>query len=264
MSDLTRRNYSTQYARRKREAKLAAARVGATCCPKKYGSHRCGGPLETRIDLTSGRTSIICLWCERKARGLCLECPARVRGQSRRCEVCKHRMIRASERRSELRNRAKKRTLARERYHARPEFRSRACERKRLWRKANPDKVRAQKRRFALREGKAREKHLRYHKRYNAKKSRELRKRQMALLVYYAGHPERPVPRCLGCQRYLDWKAGPDGRRGAPPWWCDACAPAYEKARRRRIGRSIRTVDGPPPTPYFPRQAIERARKSVG
>ena len=85
---------------------------------------------------------------------------------------------------------------------------------------------------------------------------------EFAVLNFPDGEaPSRPARKCCGCGLYLDWTASPDGPRGAPPKWCDDCAPIRERARRRRLGRSIKTV-AEPPDPYI-REIHDPAREKA-
>lgn len=257
-----RRTYAREYARRKRERALSTERRATKKCPRRAGPGQCGGELDVVIDLL-GRAIISCALCERRERGTCRDCSAPVEGTVRKAMRCarhkeeaRSRQIRASG----LRHREEQRARNRERYHQ-PAVRARRIEYKRLWRKANPEKVRAGKYRALVRHGKARDKYLRWHKRYNSRKTRQLTKRAEATLAYYATHPNRPVPQCRGCKLYLDWIPLPNGRAGCPPRWCDGCASPAELARRKKSGRSIVALETPPPPRHIALRMVERLQK---
>src|SRR5438046_842328 len=85
------RRRQAEYARRKRERKLAEANRSSTTCQRKQGSGHCGAILETVV-LEGGRTRIVCPLCERRKRGVCQDCPRPVEGRvgtALRCARCK-------------------------------------------------------------------------------------------------------------------------------------------------------------------------------
>jgi len=114
--------------------------------------------------------------------------------------------------------------------HADPVQRARKLERGRAWRKANPDKVKQGKRRFLLREGKARQNYLKLQARHNRNPVRAQKKRELARARYYELHPKRPDCLCRGCGERVDWNGV-----GRPVLRCDrCCAPAELRRRERR------------------------------
>lgn len=149
-----RRRYAREYARRQRAAKLAARNAGATTCQSRLGKHgACGGILETITD-GQGSTRTVCPLCERKRRGVCRECGLPVegqRGKAIRCSFHKAQEALAATARYRQNNPAQYRRSARLSYQRDKAKRAARNEYKRLWRKANRDKVRAQKRRANLR-----------------------------------------------------------------------------------------------------------------
>jgi hypothetical protein len=219
-------------------------------CQRRAGPGICNTLFEITIE--GGRTVSRCPACRRRERGICRDCPLPVYGavgRALRCATCAARAQREHIRASGERHREKRLAASRRYYQENEEIRRRRNEYKKAYRKANPDKVRAQKRREALAQGEHR---LAWHRRHNRKKARILRKRQQARLAYYRDHPTRPAPKCDGCTRWLDWQPMPNGRRGRPPKWCDDCAPVTEKQRRARTGRSIPACDEQPVLTYLP------------
>ena len=259
-----RRTYAREYARKRRARAFAERLRGAVTCPRKEGKHGvCGGRLETIVG-EFGRTVVSCPRCIRRERGICRDCTAPVVGavgKALRCAQCKHAALLRARRKSLEEHREETNARARE-LAQRPDVRARRLEYKRAYRKANPEKVRAWKYREAVSEGRSRTRHLRYHRRYNARKSRAEKKRAAALLAYYATHPERPVARCRGCAGFLDWTPAPG--RGRPPAWCDDCASPVEQKRRVKLGRSFRVVPEPPAPTHVPQIALARAFRLVG
>lgn len=149
-----RRTYDREWKRRKRAREMAARMAGATRCPARLSRTTiCGARLELRIS-DIGASVLVCPLCERKRLGVCRECPARVAGQvgkALRCAKCAARAMKRSERACYQRHADEYRAHARA-YHHRPDVRQRKADYKRVWRKANPEKIRGQKRREALRQ----------------------------------------------------------------------------------------------------------------
>lgn len=139
-------------------------------------------------------------------------------------------------RRHQLQNRDELNARARARLRKLPKKKkAQLLEYKRLYRKANPDKVRAQKQRYIAKKTPA---YVEYHRRYNARPKRAQRKREQATAAYYRDHPDRPAPVCEKCELPIAWKPLPRGRAGRPPKICDACcAPSILK--RRQAARAI-------------------------
>jgi hypothetical protein len=123
---------------------LDAQRMSARTCPKRFGKHGvCGAVLVS--DTVAGSLVVSCPACERFARGICRDCPAPVDGKprhARRCAPCKAKALRAMHDKYVENNHDLVTRRAREygRQH-----RQQRADYKRLWRQANPDKVRAQK-----------------------------------------------------------------------------------------------------------------------
>lgn len=151
-----RRPLMRQYAAARREKVLAARRMRSRTCPRKFGRYGvCGAVLES--DVVNGRLVVSCPACARFERGVCCDCPRPVAGQPRKSRRCAAH-TKAAQREQTERHR--------ELYHAKvnrdsklrmrqPHVRARNDVLKRVWRERNPEKVRAQKIRTALREYRA-------------------------------------------------------------------------------------------------------------
>lgn len=247
------RTYQRLYARRRRERELQSLRLRATMCPKRWGKYPCGGPLETRIDRVIGKTLVVCLWCERHARGLCQDCPKPVIGRARRCPNCKIEEARRARARYVARHHDVILARLKTHYWNDPGIRERRIAYKRLWRKANAEKVKAQKRRESLRQPlRSRQYMARYRARYRE------HYRQLELARYYRLHPRRPDPHCATCGARIPW----DGR-GRPMKRCDACV--FPCVRRRREAarprRAAPMTENPAPVPRirYPRSTYALA-----
>lgn len=215
---------------------------------RRRGSSTCGATLDTRTD---GRGGVIveCPRCARQARGICADCSAPVAGtvgKALRCARHQAEARKRQEREFRARNANDPAYIARKHRNWRdrvarmtPEEKARRLEKIREYRASlTPAELRRQRRAYLLKQP---ERYLATQRRHNRDPKRVEKKRAAALARYYELHPTRPAPHCAGCGGRLDWDSGPS--RGTPPKWCDDCAPATEKWRRRRIGRSIRVRD---------------------
>jgi hypothetical protein len=251
-----RRAYAREYARKRHAAKLAAANQGARTCQHRHGPGICGAVLETVVERGTGRTVVRCPACERRLRGICRTCPRPVAGRVRSavyCAECKERAQREQQEAYARRNVEEKRRRERERHRALDaEARARKNAQKRLWRKANPDKVRQQKRREALRQH---PRHLAYHRDYNRRRAAV--KRDEMREKYYATHP-KPQPACASCARAIPWEGrGAGGNVGRPPVRCVFCDArerphAIRAAVKRWAARDERDVVKPVPVKVRP------------
>lgn len=145
-----RRTYAREYARRQRAARLAEEQRDAATCRYRSGPGICGGPLSWKR-VPGGEWFRHCPRCERRLAGICQDCPRSVEGRVRsalRCRDCKRHQRTIYTRRYVEQHRVMVRRKAR--IYGRKHREERIAY-KRLWRKANPDKIRAQKRRAALR-----------------------------------------------------------------------------------------------------------------
>ena len=231
-----RRAANTRHAAARRAVELAKVRLRSAACPRRAGQHPCGGRLETDTDHL-GRTVVRCAWCERRERGICRDCTAPVDGRvgsALRCKEHKRAANLASRRRHGERNAETIRAAQRARLKD-PEVRERALEYKRAWRRANREKVRAQKRRYMLRQPK---KAYAYHRRYRKKFHEHVVEQRT--LRYYANRPERPTPACRKCGASIDWWPLPGFPIGHPPSLCDDCCWPYEL--RKREERRVRSA----------------------
>jgi hypothetical protein len=236
-----------RWAARKRQQLLDARNRTSRTCQRRSGPGACGGVLETVTDM-NGRTSTICPLCERRRAGICRDCPAPVeghRGKALRCARHKETARLEQTRRYAQSHREEIARRANARYHQDEAARLRKLEYKRLWRKANPDKVRAAKQRYAKRYGSQQDsRYLDYHRRYNAQTARQQAKRAAARAAYYRAHPARPDPRCRVCAEPLSWwKPG----HGRPPLLCDRHCNKYDLPRRlaARANPAVRTTPEP-------------------
>jgi hypothetical protein len=123
-----------------------------TGCPRKFGPYAvCGAVLE--MITVDGKLVVTCPACERLRRGICLECPSPVDGTvgaARRCRVHKKAAHLAEAERYRERNRDAH-NRRQKLYMRQPEVRARNLTNLRDWRRANPEKVKAQRLRQELR-----------------------------------------------------------------------------------------------------------------
>lgn len=233
MTPEARRAYGREYAQRIRDRRLAEKMRAATRCPKRHGPGVCGGLLETRIGQL-GATVIVCPLCERQRAGICRYCSRPVEGQRKKALYCRqHREeIRLKQvRASQERHHEERLQKARDLYWADEARRARNLRKKALWRKANPEKVRAQKRRYV-------EKHrndpdsryMRYHRRYRKRHAayyRESARRR-------ATTRRRPIPNCKKCGEATGWTPVTQLNPGRPWETCMRCASKDKRKQRRR------------------------------
>lgn len=229
--DPTQRRRNTNWARRRRDAHLQRQMIGRTRCPKRYGPQVCGGLLYTETD-GNGTSRIVCELCERVKHHVCIECnrPTASRGPlARRCVAHLKTARTAAYQRWGARHADEKLAMVR-RYNAWPEVREKKCRYKRVWRKLNPEKVKAQKRRESLRHSPHRNS---YHARYRKRHREHYRLRQLAR--YYRLHPERPQPVCVKCGRPIPWIPP-----GQPPIYCLRCVfPSVRKLREAATAKKL-------------------------
>jgi hypothetical protein len=202
--------------------------IEAARCPQRF----CGGLLEQHV--AAGRRVEVCAQCDRRRRGLCRDCPKPVYGMVGRAIRCAACAKRRHNRQNAEWNREPAVRLRRNKRHRRyakqPAIRERRRKGAREWRRKNPAKVRASKRRFLLSEGPARVRYLDYQTKYNARPARAQAKRDAALAKYYALHPVRPDPHCTGCGVAIEWTPG----HGRPRRTCNECCDPRERRRRER------------------------------
>lgn len=132
---------------------------------------------------------------------------------------------------SDQRHREKRRKADHERYWSNAERRAERNRQKALWRKANPEKVAAQKKRYIARRTKA---YVRYHAKY--RKRFTLHRRD--LIHRLTQSQRRPIPRCKKCGGSTRWKAI-SGQPGKPWEKCAKCSWPFELKRRRANRRKL-------------------------
>lgn len=195
-----RREYHREHARRQRQQRLQERNRTAATCQRRHGQGMCGAVLETVV-LAGGRTAVVCPLCERRKRGICRDCPAPVEGRvgtAVRCAVHKEcaRRVRVAQHRERNKDeiRRRHRQLWREQRRRKDERDQRRLEYNRAWRKANRDKIRAQKRSAALRQS---PRVLEYMREYRERRRAEYAEQQRQR--YYG---KRPLRTCLtpGCE----------------------------------------------------------------
>lgn len=253
-----KRRYQREYARRRRREHWTSAARASRVCPHRHGPGRCGALLVERTD-GNGSLVIECPRCTRRLRGICRDCPRPVEGRigsAVRCRECKEVARRAQVRASQERNRDAINRRARKRLREQaPEKRQEREAYKKAYRQAHPERVRAWKRREAL---KQHARHLEYHRRYN--EGRRAEKAALARDRYYAETPV-PTPTCRVCARSIPWNArGQGGRSGRPPARCVFCdAQTNLAALRQAIRRWVKADERPSPVrvaapvrPLFP------------
>lgn len=194
---LDRRKYHREWWQRRRDAKLDAARQSRSTCPKQHGRGVCAGALYSITD-GNGRSRVVCDRCERQRRGICRDCPLPVEGhvgKALRCAKHKREAQRLNLRRYAVNHRREVCQRAKASYRNDPAKRAARNEYKRLWRKLNRDKVKAQKRRANLRG---------YGKEYQAKR-REREREQLAARERMRHHGITELRTCLtpGCDRVV-------------------------------------------------------------
>jgi hypothetical protein len=235
---LDRRRYNREWARRRNERELADRQRTAATCPRRHGPGVCGGVLTTDTDRI-GRTVIVCDRCERRKRGICRDCSRSVYGRvgtAIRCEahaeMARQRQMRAYTVRHHDKVLARCRAA-----NGDPEVRRAKAEYKRLWRKANPEKVRAQKKRYVERQAaNPSSTYNRYHRRY--RKHHEVYYRQIEKTKRTIARAGWRPPPCKECGKSTRWKPVP-GQTGGRPWGtCNSCAFPFQVRERRRVRRS--------------------------
>lgn len=215
-----RRRYDREYARRKRERTLDVARRGHNLCPRRAGPGTCGGVLEHDV-LRDGTIVTTCPRCDRRNRGICADCPARVEGRIRsamRCRNCKRKArcrysARYRDRDPVAYARKWRRQVAARRKD--PVRHQHDLAVKKAWRVRNVVRIKRQRGKWGHDRPSgysSRAKWLAYHAAYRAKHAAH--RRELAKRRYYELHPDRPHPVCYCCGQPIPW----DGR-GRPAKW---------------------------------------------
>ncbi|HEY7236543.1 MAG TPA: hypothetical protein VH539_20445 [Gemmatimonadaceae bacterium] len=240
------------YARARRAKRLDEEMQTAATCPRRQGSSTCGGRI--RVDVVEfGKTKLTCERCERRTRGICRDCPARVYGQvgkAIRCARCARVATREAVRASEARHHDERIEKSRAYYRDNEEVRRRRNEYKRAWRKANPEKVRAQKKRYVDRHAaNPNSRYNRYHKKYRTRyreQKRELERDRLQAVA--APRTARP---CTRCGKSTRWRPVHKGHAGKPWTVCTKCLHPCERKtrlrnRRRALARAKAWLDSIP------------------
>lgn len=243
MTDVARRQYQRKYAQSRRERELAARNRTAVACQRRQGSGLCGGKLETTTDHI-GRSVTQCARCERRKHGICQDCPKPVygqRGKAIRCSTCARAAAQRQVRASEARHRDEYNAKWRVEYAQMPaDEKARRNALKAAWRKANPEKVRAQKDRYVKKHRSNPKSHYnRYHAKYRAKyrlQKRELERDRLAATPA----PRKTSPKCTRCGKSTRWKPILRGGTGRPWTKCTTCLfPCERKTRRASRRRAL-------------------------
>lgn len=175
MSDT--REYNTAWARRNRAAKVAAKNANAMRCQAMLANrHLCKTLLQNRF--VDGQTVPWCPTCDRKARGICIDCGKApvygTAGKALRCPLCKKLEFHASQDRYRKRNRRALKAKEKRRMKDPVKHADRLVY-KRLARKLKPSKVAEYKKTYAVRNA---EKVRAYHVGYRAKHLEARRERE--------------------------------------------------------------------------------------
>lgn len=244
MSAADRRTYARRWKQNQRDRALEAAQLQAKYCPRRQGTGTCAGLLETYIEAGTGRTRVRCPLCDRRRRGICRDCNAPVYGalnKAIRCEVHAAAAKLLQQRASEEKHRDVRLEKSRAYYQNSDEVRRRRNEYKRAWRKANPEKVRAQKQRYVGKhKTNPRSAYSRYHARYRKKFQEHRREIVRDRLVTGV---RKTSPKCTRCGKSTRWRPLHKGHAGRPWTVCTKCLfPCERKARlasrRRALQRS--------------------------
>ena len=225
MSDRT--TYAREYARERRRQAWAAAAQDVLECPALLARGKpCRWPLASRF--VHGETVPFCAQCDRKARGICIDCQVApvvgTIGKALRCALCRKLENAAAQDRWRHRHPKKVKQMWRRRkakLQADPAQYEAMLERKRLWRKANPKKVAKHK----AKESRS-ERAQAYYAEYRAK-YRERRREQMREYERRKRAGEITSHPCVRCGTSIT------GR----PKKCAPCKQAeYQQARRVLLG----------------------------
>lgn len=220
-----KRTYHREYARRKRrEAWAQVAETKERCPAMLANQRRCGWRLENR--LVAGVTVPFCAQCDRKARGICLDCQREpvvgTVGRALRCSGCQVIERYAAQERYHERHPAKRRRQwqrRKKRFLANPELHRAQLERKRLWRQASP-KAKA---RYAKQYNQT-ESAKRYYKAYREARREHLRA-QARMYQAAKARGERLTHPCMVCRTPVSGRAKK----------CDVCRRAQYTAARAAL-----------------------------
>lgn len=240
---VARRASTRRWHQARRDRALEQAQLRSQRCPRRAGPAVCGGILETYIETGTGRTRVRCPFCDRRRRGICRDCSTPVYGavgKSIRCakhaEEARLRAVRASEERHHDERLEKSRAY----YRDNEDVRRRRNEYKRAWRKANPEKVRAQKKRYVDKHrSNPNSAYNRYHARYRKKFLHHRREIERDRLKASPA-PRKTPPKCTRCGRATRWRPLHRGHAGRPWTVCTRCLfPSERKIRLRNRRRQL-------------------------
>lgn len=224
-----RRRYQREYARKRRRAAWAVIAEAESNCPALLGNRKpCRWPLENRR--VGGVTVPYCAQCDRKARGICIDCKAvpvvGTVGKALRCGACKKLEGMAALGRYKDRHPGKIRAQwkrRKKRLLKDPVAYQAMLARKKLWRLASPKA----KRRYAKQWNKSASCKA-YMKAYREARREQIaereRERQRML-----SRGETPTHRCVACQALVTGRAKK----------CELCRTStYRAAREALTGRA--------------------------
>lgn len=224
-----RRTYQREYARKRRRQAWAAVAESEMHCPALLGNRKpCGWPLQNRR--VNGVTVPFCEQCDRKARGICIDCQQEpvvgTVGKALRCAACKRKEVWAAQRRYADRHPGKIRKQWKRR-KARllkdPAARQASLERKRLWRLASPKA----KRRYAA-QWNASESCKAYMRAYREARREQIAARERERQRMRA-RGETPTHPCVVCSTPITGRSKK----------CEPCrTSAYRAARQALTGRA--------------------------
>jgi hypothetical protein len=167
--------------------------IATTRCTKRT----CRG-LITATTNGFGALVVLCAWCDRRQRGLCRLCPLPVDGTVGKAAYCATHRAFARKRQAqaqERRNKEQRLERARRR-QKQPAVRAAKAAWKREWAKRNPEKVKAYRRAYLLKQTPG---YIAGYRRANADPVRAALKRERAMAKYYELRPDRPSPVCRLC-----------------------------------------------------------------
>lgn len=171
-------------------------------CPLTY----CRGKLDISTDLLIGRIIVRCRQCERRKAGICRDCPAPVVGtigKAYRCASCKERARQVDDRRNRERHREERNARARVRAK-RDDVKAKKAAQKRGWAKQNPDRIKAYRRAYILKQTPG---YVAGYRRANADPIRVARKQEQARARYWEGRTPA-APLCRVCGTAIPWTGG--------------------------------------------------------
>lgn len=180
-----------------------------------------------------GKLVASCPACDRRRAGVCADCPGQVEGTIGKAVRCHaHKVVTRKECQAKWQrdNRDVRNKAQRRRWRESEVRREKHVASSREWRHRNPERVKRQKRRYALKQTPG---YIAGYKRWNKDPIRAAKKRAQSLAKYYELHPVRPDPHCSGCGVPIEWNG-----HARPRQTCDQCCSPAEL--RRRLSRPSR------------------------